>query len=72
MFPAEEIKLSKIGNRSTVILQCKETFTDMLQTSLSSARAFEKDNAVRFVDAFLMGIVEDLMSSKVLDRSFTT
>lgn len=64
----QAIKLSKIAEVSTFIVSCKTTFTNTIQGVLNSTRAFE-DYGKIFVDLSVLDIVDDMMSSNVLDEN---
>lgn len=56
----------KIANIITENVQCEATFTDIMQSLLRFAKAFEKDWGLYLVNARILGIVEDVMSSSFL------
>lgn len=58
--PAQAVKLSKAANISTAVLRCKATFTDMMRSLLSYARATEENYGVRSVDVRIVDIVGDM------------
>lgn len=45
-------------------------FTDIIQSVLNYARAFDEDNAVSFIGARVLGIVDDIILSNFLAASF--
>lgn len=60
--PAQAIKLSKIANISTKLLRHYATYTDMIQSLMSFARAFNEDYGIRFdnVRSVVVDILEDI------------
>lgn len=61
---AQSSKLSKIASIYTAIVRRKEKFTDMMQCSLSYARAFKENYSVQF---FYMGILNTVECTMCFD-----
>lgn len=69
ILPAQSIQSSKLCNISNVLLGCKASFTNTIQSLERFGRPLENEHSVRAVDMGITEIVEDMMSWKVLVAS---
>lgn len=63
------IEQSKVANISTAIIRRETSFTDTIQSRFNYVRVFEEKHPVSFVNARVVEIVEDKMSSNFLNAN---
>lgn len=61
--PAQAVKLSQVAKISTSISRHEATFTNAIHSLLRYAQEFEEDYGVNLVDARIMHVLNDMMSS---------